>query len=325
MAHTTIKFEHIPVLLPELLTGMAFMGNQTIVDATVGGGGHLIEVIHATQSKSAYIAIDRDPHAVSFVTERFTALVNDGILKIKNKRFSELHQILVEDGLMGSVDRIYADIGVSSVQLDVAERGFSFLRSGPLDMRMNQSAGITAADVINSSPPGELASIFKEFGEEPRSSYFVNKIVARRDKAPFLTTGDLASYIAEVSPYSHSRKHPATRIFQALRIHVNGELSELTTFLRQSFDALKVGGRLGIITFHSLEDRIVKSYFQELSAVSLPKGLPVTAQQITAMGLGSWGKIVKPFPGEPSEEEVEFNPRSRSAKLRIIEKIKGGF
>lgn len=317
---TEETFNHIPVLSSELLRGMAFAPAQVIVDCTVGGGGHLGQVISATNQDAKYIAFDRDPQAIKYVSAKFDGLISSTKLTLHNRRFSEL--TLAAD-LAKEVDRIYADIGVSSVQLDLADRGFSFLRNGPLDMRMDPRSGTTAADIVNNSSADELISILRTFGEEPRAAFFVRKIIERRQVTPFFTTSDLANFISEISPYSHSRKHPATRIFQALRIQVNCELDELQSFLKQSFEILKVGGRLGVITFHSLEDRIVKNFFQQLTAVQLPRGIPITEQQIAEMGLGSSAKLVKPYPAEPSESEIEKNPRSRSAKLRIIEKIKG--
>ncbi len=304
---------HIPVLLDEVLAHMLPTEEKVIVDATLGGGGHTEAML---KSGARVIGVDQDEQAHEFAAKRlapygskFTALKGN---------FSDLPELLASAGV-DKVDGILIDIGVSSWQLDEAERGFSFGKEGPLDMRMNRSAGQTAADLVNDLSEQELRTIFYEYGEERAGSKIARRIVEHRQEKPFETTTDLADFIAGILPRSKGpagKIHPATRVFQALRIAVNDELGALRTFLDNAAKLLNPGGRLLVITFHSLEDRIVKQFFRHVCQSHIdrkewpePKPNPdykyemITRRPVTA-----------------SAEEIEANKRSRSAKLRVVQK-----
>lgn len=316
-------FEHITVLKNELVSLANPSDTYVAVDCTSGGGGHTALLLEKVHPDGLVIAFDRDSHACHHLSTRFENEVKSNKLVIINDAFSSLEQVLTERNLTGEVDYIIADLGVSSPQLDLKDRGFSFRMDGPLDMRMDTRTSPSAAEVINSFGEIELSSIFKDLGEEPRSWHIAKKIVARAKTKPFQGTLELSEFIKENIGYkSKSKKHPATKIFQALRIFVNQELEEVSELVNSGFSALKPNGTMGIITFHSLEDRIVKHAFKTRANPKdpLPKGIPVTDLEVSKISQAT-GKLIKPFPILPTEEEIAHNPRARSAKLRFIKKI----
>ncbi len=295
------------------------------IDCTMGAGGHTEAMIDAIGMDGKILGIDRDETAHDLVRHRLSTQIEDGRLDLVNSAFSGLKDILIDHNIDGQVQGICADIGVSSMHLDQAERGFSFQTDGPLDMRMDQSQGDTAADIINTATEEVLTRIFKDFGEEPKAYWIAKKIVQERIVTPFTTTLQLADFVkANIRYKTKSKKHPATKVFQALRMAVNNELEELRTMLQTAFDGLRSGGRLAIISFHSLEDRIVKKKFVELTARNqrsqVPRDIPLIDSELTEMHQAK-AKIIKPFPLLPDDVEIGENPRARSAKLRVIEKL----
>jgi 16S rRNA (cytosine1402-N4)-methyltransferase len=316
---------HRSVLLEELVMSMNLGPGDIAIDCTMGAGGHTEAMLDAIGTDGKIYGIDRDETAHALVANRLSAPIEEGRLGLVNGAFSGLKDVLLANEIDGKVQGICADIGVSSMHLDQADRGFSFQVDGPLDMRMDQSQGDTAADIVNQATEEVLARIFKDFGEEPKAWWIAKKIVEERAIKPFTATLQLADFVKENIRYkTKSKKHPATRVFQALRIAVNNELDELRTLLQTAFDGLKVGGRLAIISFHSLEDRIVKKKFVDLTGrnqrSSLPRDIPLIDDQLHEMHSAK-GKIIKPFPLIPADIEISENPRARSAKLRVIEKL----
>ena len=296
---------HIPVLLSEVVEALQPAPGKTIIDGTFGAGGYTAALLDAGAS---VIAIDRDPDAIE--AGRAMEAAGGGRLALHHRPFSELDE--VGDEL---VDGVVLDIGVSSMQIDQAERGFSFRADGPLDMRMAQ-AGVSAADVVNTHKPGDLARIFGRLGEERHAGRIARMIEKRRADKPFQTTRDLADAIEALVPRKAKDKiHPATRVFQALRIYVNDELGELAMALGAAERALKPGGRLAVVTFHSLEDRIVKQFLTDRSGkVHGSRHLPQAEAAEATFNPVSRGVIA------PSQAETETNPRARSAKLRVAER-----
>jgi 16S rRNA (cytosine1402-N4)-methyltransferase len=293
---------HIPVMLAEVLAALAPAPGKVILDGTFGAGGYTSAIL---KTGAEVIALDRDPTAIAAGQSLVAAA--EGRLKLVRARFSELADHTPEGGL----DGVVLDIGVSSMQIDEAERGFSFQKQGPLDMRMS-GAGVSAADVVNRAKVSDLIRIFGFLGEEKQAGRIARAIEKRRAEQPFETTRDLAGLIELVTPRKAKDKiHPATRVFQALRIFVNEELAELANALFAAERVLKPGGRLVVVTFHSLEDRIVKTFFQDRSGkAGGSRHLPmVTARPATFAPVG------KPMVAA-SEEEAARNPRARSAKLR---------
>jgi 16S rRNA (cytosine1402-N4)-methyltransferase len=294
---------HIPVLLEEVAKAIAAKPGETIIDGTFGAGGYTARIL---VDGASVIAIDRDPAAIA----TGEALVSSGIEKLRlwHGAFSDLEE--AADG--AAIDGIMLDIGVSSMQIDEGERGFSFMRDGPLDMRMAQD-GVSAADVVNRAKVNDLIRIFGLLGEEKNASRIARMIERERAVAPFETTKQLATAIEKLIPRRHDdRIHPATRVFQALRIYVNDELGQLSAALSAAERVLKPGGRLVVVTFHSLEDRIVKKFFTDRAdAGSGSRHLPQIAVKAPTFTL--------PFKGvqEPSELECAVNVRARSAKLRM--------
>lgn len=305
---------HTPVLLKEVLDALEPCDGETYVDGTFGGGGYAAAILNVADCK--VFAIDRDPDAI--VRGRTMEKEFEGRLKVIEGRFSQMDVLLAGEG-EDKVDGIALDIGVSSCQLEEAERGFSFLKDGPLDMRM-EKAGESAADIINNYKESELADIFYIYGEEHRSRRIAKAIAEARRDAPIETTAKLAGIIVDAiggkKMLGASRIHPATKVFQALRIYVNRELNELKDGLEAAVRILKEGGRLCVVTFHSLEDRIVKSFFNERSG-NIPQGSRHSPPDATP---GKWRGptlILKHKKGtKPSATEVAINPRARSARLR---------
>jgi 16S rRNA (cytosine1402-N4)-methyltransferase len=304
---------HIPVMLSEVLAALAPKDGEVVIDGTLGAGGYAVAVLEA--ARCTVVAIDRDPDAIASarsLEQRFS-----GRLHLVLGRFADMENIAKTQGY-AAVDGVMLDLGVSSMQLDEAARGFSFMQDGPLDMRMGKE-GPTAADVVNLLPERELAAVIAVLGEERRARAVARAIVARRDEQPILTTLDLADIVARVLGRKHDEtKHPATRTFQALRLYVNGELEELAKGLGAAERLLKEGGRLVVVTFHSLEDRIAKRFFASRGAPE-PRGsrhLPEKAPRISAPSF----RLLNKRPVSPTKEEIRANPRARSARLRAGER-----
>jgi len=298
----TDKAPHLPVLIEEVVAGLAIVPGETLVDGTFGAGGYTRALLGVGAGR--VIGFDRDPDAIA----SGPSLVPDPRLTLINERFSQMDRVLAERGLL-PVDGIALDIGVSSMQLDQADRGFSFMNDGPLDMRMSQS-GQTAAEFLNHAEEGEIARVLKEYGEEPRARAVARAIVAAR---PLTRTAELAAVVRRALGYRQGQKSdPATRTFQAIRIHLNAELDELEQGLRAAERSLRPGGRLAVVTFHSLEDRIVKR-FLKIRSGDVPSGSrhrPMVAKGPTP----TFEQVAKPV--SPSEAELARNPRARSARLR---------
>jgi 16S rRNA (cytosine1402-N4)-methyltransferase len=307
---------HAPVLLSQALAALNVQKSGTYCDATYGRGGHAGAILDKLIANGRLLCLDRDPAAVAAAKVRFA---NDPRVTIFQARFSALAQCAdqLEPGL--KFDGILFDLGVSSPQLDDATRGFSFMQDGPLDMRMSAGEGMSAADVVNTAPLEELIRIFREYGEERFAPRIARAIVADRAGQPFERTLQLAEMIARVARSKERHKHPATRVFQALRIHVNGELRELEAALAIAMERLAPHGRLAVISFHSLEDRMVKQFMRRESSVDpMYAGLPNIPAHVKPK-LALVGKSV-----DADEEEIAANPRARSARLRVAERLDQG-
>lgn len=305
--------EHFPVMLSEVMMGLNLKPNGIYLDATFGRGGHSRAILSALGNNGHLFALDQDLQAVQYAREH----IKDPRFTIAHGSFGDLPQWIDHFGVRGQLSGILMDLGVSSPQLDEAVRGFSFMREGPLDMRMNTSVGITAADYVNEASAEEMSKVFYEYGEEKFARRIAEAIVKFRQDTPFKTTTQLADVVSNAQPRKDFHKHPATRVFQALRIEVNKELSVLKSALNASIEMLGVGGRLLVISFHSLEDRIVKLFMQhQEKGPELPAHLPIPKHLIYQPCFIRKGKAIK-----PSLEEIELNPRSRSAILRIGEKV----
>ena len=316
------NYKHVSVLFNESVDILSPKSGAVLVDCTLGGGGHTSLMLDKVGPTGRVVAFDRDLVAINNAKERFAADLSTGRLTLVHAPFGNILEKITELGLKGMVHGILADIGVSSHHLDVAERGFSFMHAGPLDMRMDQSSGQSAADFLATATEEDIANVIFKYGEEPKSRFIAKLICERRDSTPFTTTKALADLIAaKVFWKEASRKHPATRTFQALRIYVNNELGQLESLLSDGPTVLAVGGILAVITFHSLEDRMVKDSMQTLSGKtkrqSIPRDLPFTQDEIARL-TESNAEVIKPFPVIPSDDEIRQNPRARSAKLRAI-------
>ncbi|MBQ8549922.1 MAG: 16S rRNA (cytosine(1402)-N(4))-methyltransferase RsmH [Clostridia bacterium] len=307
-----MEFNHISVMLNEAVSALNIKPDGIYVDGTAGGAGHSREIAKRL-STGCLLALDRDPDAIAVATERLSGLP----AKVLRHNFSEIEEVLAEEGIE-KFDGLLLDLGVSSHQLDTAERGFSFHNDAPLDMRMSQE-GISAADIVNEMSEEELSKIFFDYGEEKFARKIASSIVRERQNGRIETTLQLADIISNSVPAAYKRNgHPARKCFQAIRIAVNGELDCIETTINSAFERLNVGGRIAIITFHSLEDRIVKRCFSELcKGCVCPPDIP-----ICVCGRTPKGQLVSRKPIQPSDEELKINQRSRSAKLRVIEKIK---
>lgn len=306
LAPHRMEFYHEPILAQEILEAMRPIEGKQIFDGTLGGGGHAELLL---RHGAHVIGCDQDEEALSHAVARLETF-GDAFLPVRGN-FRDMDALLAQAGI-GQVDGILLDLGVSSRQLDDASRGFSFREDGPLDMRMDRRAGFSARDLVNEWGEDEMARIFREYGEERHASRVARAIVREREKAPIETTGALAEIVAGVVPKT-SGKHPATRVFQAIRIAVNGELEALETALEKSVDLLAPGGVLAILTFHSLEDRIVKRFMHRRSSPFLdrPEWTEPRPNPDFAFHLPSRKAIA------PESEETGRNPRSRSAKLRV--------
>jgi len=313
---TGSDFCHAPVMPAEALELLQPFSGGVFLDGTLGGGGHAKLILEASSPEGRLIGLDRDPAALRRAGEVLAPF--DGRVVLRHRNFSEAAEVLGELGMNG-LDGMLLDLGVSSHQLDEVSRGFSFRGDAPLDMRMDPTCGATAADVVNGAAAEELARIFREYGEERWAGRIARRIVRVREQEPLLTTRQLAELVRDAVPGGRvpARIHPATRVFQALRIHVNGELEHVSRGVAQGIDLLKTGGRLVVISFHSLEDRIVKRLFQEEARGCIcPPRLPTCVcghlprvELLTRKGV------------RPSEAEVDANPRARSAVLRAVRRL----
>lgn len=313
---TNSGFTHITVLLEEAVEALAVRADGCYLDGTFGRGGHSRLILQNLGPEGRLLGFDKDPQAIATGQ---TLAAEDGRFVIVQLSFAELGGEAQARGLAGKVSGILLDLGVSSPQLDDPERGFSFMNDGPLDMRMDPSRGVSAAEFVNTAPAEEIARVFKEYGEERFSRRMAGAVVARREIQPFERTGDLAEVLKVANPAWEKGKNPATRAFQGLRIHVNNELGDLEAGLEAALEALEVGGRLVVISFHSLEDRIVKLFMRKLvkgEADNLPRNLPIRHQafepRIKLIGKAQFA----------SDDETRANPRSRSAVMRVAEKLR---
>lgn len=301
-------FVHQSVLSAEVQAALQPAAGARMIDATFGGGGHSSALLTAAQPGGRLLAIDADPAALAAGAARLEqAGVRDAAV-LHHGNFGDLAQIAAQHG-WHDVDGILFDLGVSSHQIDTAERGFSFQQDGPLDMRMNPNTPLSAADLVNSWSESDLADVIYQYGEERASRRIARALCARRLQQPFSRTADLAAVTARAAGGRHGKVHPATRTFQALRIAVNEELDQLTRALPAAVDLLAIGGRVAVISFHSLEDRMVKQYFRAESGYDRESTQPIRLQIITRRPLTA------------TDQEIAANPRARSAKLRVAERI----
>jgi 16S rRNA (cytosine1402-N4)-methyltransferase len=302
---------HVTVLLEEAVGALAIKADGVYLDATFGRGGHSWRILAALNEKGRLIAVDRDPEAINA-----GRAINDPRFRLVHRAFGEIAEAAREAGL-NDVDGVLFDIGVSSPQIDDGERGFSFRHDAPLDMRMDTTQGETAAEWLARAEIREITEVIRDYGEERFAFQIAKKVVAARLEQPIVTTGQFAALVRATVRTREPGQDAATRSFQALRIHTNQELGQLAIALPQALELLKPGGRLVVISFHSLEDRIVKNFMREQSiADSLPKNLPLRADQLPKPKLRLVGKAVK-----ASAAEVAANPRARSAVMRVAEKI----
>lgn len=305
--------KHIPVLLNEAITGLNIKKNGIYIDGTFGRGGHSKEILKALDEKGHLFAIDRDLQAIDEIDSEFE---NDLRFELIKDEMSKLKHIVKEKSLSGKIDGVIFDLGVSSPQLDQASRGFSFQKDGPLDMRMDTTKGITAAEWLSSVSEDQLRKVLFQYGEEKFSSRIARNIIKNRNTTSLNTTFDLVNIITQALPKMYFKKHPATKTFQAIRIYINDELSQLESALNASLELLRSGGRLCVISFHSLEDRIVKRFIKNASLESKQyRGLPDVPVEFQPK-LKIIGKAVR-----ASIAEIGMNVRSRSAVLRIAERI----
>lgn len=306
-------YPHRPVLLEEATAGLNLRPDGVYVDGTFGRGGHARAILQRLGPQGRLIAFDKDPAAVA-AGEALAA--DDPRFAIERGSFAMLERQMASRNLVGRVDGVLLDLGVSSPQLDDPARGFSFTREGPLDMRMDPAAGISAADWLADASEHDIAEVLKTFGEERHARRIARAIVAARGQTPIRTTGRLAEIVAHANPSHEKGKHPATRTFQAIRIFINRELEDLEACLPQAVRVLAPGGRLVVISFHSLEDRIVKRFMREQArGDAFPPDVPVTQDQLHP-ALRLVGKAV--YPGAA---EIAANPRARSAVMRVAERL----
>ncbi|MDA1342748.1 MAG: 16S rRNA (cytosine(1402)-N(4))-methyltransferase RsmH [Proteobacteria bacterium] len=307
--------QHKPVMLSEVLEQLAIKEGGIYLDGTFGRGGHSQGILSLLGSSGRLLALDRDVDAVD--SDVAMSMLEDKRFTLKHNCFSALESVVSSEGLLGQVDGILLDLGVSSPQLDNPGRGFSFMQDGPLDMRMDGSADLTAAKWLSRVDEKELVRVLFEYGEERFARRIAHAIVETRTEKPLTTTRELAKLIEDIIPKREKHKHPATRSFQAIRIEVNKELDELKEVLQQSIRVLKQGGRLVVISFHSLEDRIVKQFIRSESGAKYDPGkFPIKEADIAKGVLVKRGKPMK-----ADRLEIEQNPRSRSAVMRVAERV----
>jgi len=306
-------FKHAPVLLAEVLEALRIRPDGVYVDATFGRGGHSRAILEKLGPAGQLIGLDKDPQAISAAQE---LVKQDGRFSIERGSFTMLETVIQSRGLEAKVDGLLLDLGVSSPQLDDPSRGFSFLNDGPLDMRMDNENGLSAAQWLASAKEREISQVLFDYGEERHGKRIARAICMAREEEPITTTLQLAAIISDANPSHEKNKHPATRSFQAIRIFLNQELEEVESVLEQSLKVLAKGGRLAVISFHSLEDRIAKRFIRkQAKGDDLPRHLPVTADALNPR-FKSIGKAIR-----ASDEELSKNPRSRSAVLRVAEKL----
>ena len=307
------NFKHTTVLLDEAVNGLNIREDGIYIDGTFGRGGHSRLILSQLGEKGRLIAIDRDPQAIAAAAE-----ITDPRFSIIHGPFSALAEYVAERDLVGKIDGILLDLGVSSPQLDDAERGFSFMRDGPLDMRMDPLRGHSAAEWLLHAEEADIAFVLKTYGEERFSKRIARAIVERNREQPMTRTRELAEVISVAMPVKDKFKHPATRSFQAIRIWINSELEEIDIALKGAVEVLAPQGRLSVISFHSLEDRLVKRFMRDQSrGPQVPVGIPMTEHQLRALGGRELKLLGKMSPGDA---EVSENPRARSSVLRIAEK-----
>jgi 16S rRNA (cytosine1402-N4)-methyltransferase len=304
---------HIPVLLQESIEGLQVKPDGIYLDTTFGRGGHSQAILARLGPTGKLLAIDKDPEAIAYAREN---LKEESRFSIEQGSFANLKEIAQRYGIVGCVDGILLDLGVSSPQLNNSQRGFSFSQEGPLDMRMDTTQGLNAYEWINSASEAQIAQVLDELGEERFAKRIAKAVVEQRAIKEIKTTKELAEMIERVVPYRERKKHPATRTFQAIRIYINQELTDLTACLEQCLEVLAVHGRMAAISFHSLEDRIVKQFIykqsQRYESVMHPLAQPKEIEPL----LRKIGRSIK-----PSKMEIKNNPRARSAILRIAEKL----
>jgi 16S rRNA (cytosine1402-N4)-methyltransferase len=306
--------EHLPVMFTETLQQLAIKEDGVYLDCTFGRGGHSQGILNQLGPTGRLLAFDRDADAIN--SELAKIMLTDARLTLKHSCFSQMRNIVISEGLAGKVDGILIDLGVSSPQLDNPERGFSFLRDGPLDMRMDSGAGISAEQWLAHVDEQYLVKVLFEYGEERFARRIARAVMEKRAESPITTTRQLAGLVEEAIPLREKHKHPATRTFQAIRIEINRELDELKDVLKQSVQVLKPEGRLVVISFHSLEDRIVKRFIRDESGAKYNPGkLPIKEADI-AKGLLKKGEVLK-----AGNQEISQNPRARSAIMRVTERI----
>ena len=304
---------HRPVLLSEAVEALAIKPDGYYLDGTFGRGGHSAEILKNLGESGSLLAMDQDPLAIEVAELKFS---DDPRFEIVRKNFESLEEVVASREMTQRVDGVLLDIGVSSPQLDDASRGFSFIRPGPLDMRMNPHVGQSAAEWLATVEEYDLTTVLMHFGEEKFARRIANAIVETRKETVINDTVQLANIIEAAIPVKPKNKHPATKSFQAIRIHINRELEVLESALRASLNVLAVGGRLAVISFHSLEDRMVKRFFREVSrGPQIPKDIPILAKDLE-QPFKLVGKAIK-----PGKKEVQENPRSRSSVLRVIERV----
>ena len=311
------EFHHVTVLLHETIDMLDVKPDGVYVDATLGGAGHSEYLLGKLSESGHLYAFDQDQHAIENAKTRLSPFIERGMVTFIKGNFRQLKERLNELGVT-EIDGICYDLGVSSPQLDERERGFSYKKDAPLDMRMNQEASLTAYEVVNSYDYHDLVRIFFKYGEDKFSKQIARKIEQTRAIKPIETTTELAEIIKSAKPAKELKKkgHPAKQIFQAIRIELNDELGAADESIQQAMDLLAIGGRISVITFHSLEDRLTKQLFKEASTVEVPKGLPFIPDELKPKM-----ELVNRKPILPSQEELEENNRSHSAKLRVAQKI----
>ncbi len=315
----TESFKHISVLLNESIDGLAIKPDGTYIDGTFGRGGHSRTILSKLGENGRLFSIDRDPTAIAEAQK-----IDDPRFTIVHGPFSGMAEYAERYDLVGKVDGVLLDLGVSSPQLDDAERGFSFMKDGPLDMRMDPTSGMPVSQWLQEADLDDITWVIREFGEDKHARRIAKAIVAYRENEenePLTRTGQLAKLISEAAPKSFKeKKHPATRSFQAFRIYINSELDEIDTALKGALSILAPEGRLSVISFHSLEDRMVKHFMRKESrGPQVPHGLPLTEAQIAELGSAAMKTVGKAI--KPSDAEVDENTRSRSSVLRVGEKL----
>lgn len=307
--------KHLPVMYAEALQYLVIKEDGIYLDCTFGRGGHSQGILNLLGQNGRLLAFDRDSDAIN--SEYAQAMLTDERFKLRHSCFSQLESIVESAGMAGKIDGILLDLGVSSPQLDNPERGFSFLRDGPLDMRMDGNAGVSAEQWLASVDEKDLVKVLFEYGEEKFARRIARVIVEKRAESPIATTRQLAELIEDAVPIREKHKHPATRTFQAIRIEINSELDELKDVLQQSARVLAPGGRLVVISFHSLEDRIVKRFIRDESGAKYNPGkLPIKEVDIAKGILKKVSKALK-----ADTQEIRQNPRARSAVMRVAERV----